>query len=230
MSARRLVLFDIDGTLITDSGAARDAFFAALQQVYGYDDDLARFDFSGRTDPQIARMVLSASGFDDATITRRLDSLWEHYLGGLARNATAERVRVLPGIVALLDALAMRDDVVLALLTGNLETGARVKLKPVDLNRYFAFGAFGSDSANREELPPFAVQRAAAIDGQQFAGRDVVILGDTIFDIRCGVPHGATTIGIASGRTPIETLRAENPTHAFASAEDTEALIAAILG
>lgn len=229
MTARRLVLFDIDGTLITDSGASREAFDAALREVYGFTDDVWRFDFSGRTDPQIAYMVLRASGFDDATIAARLDALWEHYVGGLRRTVTAERVVVLPGMATLVETLAKHDDVALALLTGNLEAGARLKLEPPSLNRYFPFGAFGSDSQHREELPPIAVQRAAARDGHRFSGRDVVILGDTIHDVRCGVPHGATTIAIASGRTPIETLRAENPTHAFVSAEDTEAMLAAIL-
>jgi phosphoglycolate phosphatase-like HAD superfamily hydrolase len=228
-ASKRLVLFDIDGTLITDSGASREAFDAALRQVYGFDGDLARFDFSGRTDPQIAYMVLRASGFDDPTIAAGLFSFWEHYLSGLARNATVARVRVLPGILALLEALVAHENVVLALLTGNLENGARLKLAPPQLNQYFPFGAFGSDSANREELPPVAVQRAAERDGHRFSGRDVVILGDTIFDVRCGVPHGATTIAIASGRTPIDTLRAENPTHAFTSAEDTTALLNAII-
>jgi phosphoglycolate phosphatase-like HAD superfamily hydrolase len=220
---RRLVLFDIDGTLITDGGAARFSFAEALRSVFGYEGDLGRYDFSGRTDPQITLMVLRDAGWKDADVAARFDDLWRVYLEGLSRNATPDRVCALPGIPSLLDAL--KDQVTLGLLTGNIEPGARLKLAPPGLNDYFPFGAFGSDSANREELPPIAIRRA----GSPFSGEDVVIIGDSIYDVRCGVPYGATTIAIASGKTPAELLRAENPRHFFESAEDLDALLAAIL-
>src|SRR6185369_1034161 len=159
-----------------------------------------------------------------------LPELWSRYLADLAKNATPERVQTLPGIVPLLDALASHDDVTLALLTGNIEPGARLKLGGADLNGYFPFGAFGSDSAKREELPPIAVERASRIDGYRFSGRDVVIIGDSIYDVRCGTPHQATTIAVASGKTSAERLRAENPDHFFESAEPVEELLRAILG
>jgi phosphoglycolate phosphatase len=227
---RRLVLFDIDGTLLSDNGAARHAFGEALDAVFDYRGDLTRYDFSGRTDPQIAHMVLRDAGFAPDDIEARLPEVWKRYLADLARNATPERVRVLPGIRELLDALLAEERVTLALLTGNIEPGARLKLGGAELNDYFPFGAFGSDSPRREELPPIAVERASQIDGYRFAGRDVVIIGDSIYDVRCGTPHDATTIAIASGKTPAETLRAENPHHFFESAGDTDALLRAILG
>lgn len=230
MPTRRLVLFDIDGTLITDGGAARDAFLYALQRVYGYEGEVTRYDFSGRTDPQIARMVLGDAGLTDDEIARHTEELWSEYLVGLERNVTPDRVRALPGITDLLRALDEDARVTLGLLTGNIEPGARLKLAPPDLNPYFPFGAFGSDSANREDLPPVAIERAAQIDGYRFRGMDVVIIGDSIYDIRCGVPHEATTIAIASGKTAADTLRAENPRHFFESAEDLEALMEAIIG
>jgi phosphoglycolate phosphatase len=226
----RLVLFDIDGTLITDRGAARDAFAVALESVYGYDGDLSRYDFSGRTDPQIARWVLGDHGLSEAVIDEHMPRLWEIYLEGLAANLTPGRVRALPGIPELVAALHEHLDVVLALLTGNIEPGARLKLGGAALNDYFPFGAFGSDSADRTQLPPFAVERASAFCGRRFAGAEVVIIGDSIYDVRCGVPHNATTIAVASGKTPAETLRAENPTHLFESAEDLGAMVDAILG
>lgn len=224
------MLFDIDGTLLTDNGAARRAFGAALRDVFAYRGDLARYDFSGRTDPQIAHMILRDAGFSEDDVEARLPQLWEHYLAGLARDATPDRVHVLPGIHELLDALLGEEAVTLALLTGNIEPGARLKLGGANLNDYFPFGAFGSDSPRREELPPIAVERASAIDGHRFRGADVVILGDSIYDVRCGTPHEATTIAIASGKTPAEKLRAENPTHFFDSAADLAALMKAILG
>jgi phosphoglycolate phosphatase-like HAD superfamily hydrolase len=158
-----------------------------------------------------------------------MDALWSVYLAHLGANAPG-RVRALPGVVALLDALRAEARVTLALLTGNIEPGARIKLAGADLNRYFPFGAFGSDSPRREELPPIAVERAAAATGIAFSARDVVIVGDSIYDVRCGVPHDATTIAIASGKTAAASLRAENPHHFFESAEEKEALLAAIVG
>jgi phosphoglycolate phosphatase len=225
---RRLVLFDIDGTLITDDGAAREAFAEALAAVYDFRGDVRRYDFSGRTDPQIAGMILRDGGWKDADIESRLPALWDHYLAGLARNAPG-RVRALPGIVALLDAIRADERLTLALLTGNIEPGARLKLGAIALNDYFPFGAFGSDSPRREELPPIAVERAATITGIDFRGSDVVIIGDSIYDVRCGVPHGATTIAIASGKTPASTLRAENPDHFFSSAEELDRILSAIV-
>jgi phosphoglycolate phosphatase len=227
---RRLVLFDIDGTLITDRGAAREAYDTAIREVYGYSGDLHRYDFSGRTDPQITHMVLSAAGVSDDDIEASLPRLWEIYLANLERTATPERVQTLPGIADLMYELSGRSGVMLALLTGNIEAGARLKLAAAGLNCYFPFGAFGSDSPRREELPPIAVERASAFDRQHFSGRDVVIIGDSIYDIRCGTPHGATTIAIASGKTAAETLLAEKPHHFFSSAADRDGLLAAILG
>lgn len=226
---RRLVLFDIDGTLVRDGGVSREAFTAALRRVYDYDGDLTRYDFSGRTDPQIAHMILRDFGLSERAIESRFDALWSDYLDGLARGASADRIRALPGVRPLLDALRTRDDVVLALLTGNIEPGARLKLAPPALNDYFPFGAFGSDSPRREKLPPIAVERASHALGHRFEGRDVVIIGDSVWDVRCGTPHGATTIAIASGKTAAEKLEAENPDHLFPSCEETDAILRAIL-
>ena len=227
---RRLVLFDIDGTLITDQGAARQAFGSALERVFDYRGELSRYDFSGRTDPQIAFMILRDAGWHDDDIDALLPQLWSLYLADLAKSATTDRVKTLPGIRTLLQALEAERHVTLALLTGNIEPGARLKLGGAQLNEYFPFGAFGSDSAKREELPPIAVERASQIDGYRFAGRDVVIIGDSIYDVRCGVPHDATTIAIASGKTSAERLRAENPHYFFESAEAFDELLSAILG
>jgi phosphoglycolate phosphatase len=226
---RRLVLFDIDGTLITDGGASREAFADALGAVCGFHGDLRRYDFSGRTDPQIARMILCDDGWSEKDVDSRLPTFWRHYLEGLARNATG-RVRALAGVYALLDAVHADRQLTVALLTGNIEPGARLKLGAIGLNHFFPFGAFGSDSPRREELPPIAVERAAAASGHAFRGSDVVIIGDSIYDVRCGVPHGATTIAIASGKTSAERLHAENPGHFFESAEELDGILSAIAG
>jgi len=225
----KLVLFDIDGTLLTDRGASREAFGDALQRVYDYDGDLARYDFSGRTDPQIAHMVLGDAGIAPEVIEAKFPELWELYLAGLAHNATTDRVLVMPGMRELVAALHVHDDVLLALLTGNIESGARLKLGGAQLNEYFSFGAFGSDSADRTQLPPIAIRRANQQHGLHFNGADVVIIGDSIYDVRCGVPYDATTIAVASGKTPAHVLRAENPRYFFDDASDFKAVMAAIL-
>ena len=225
----KLVLFDIDGTLITDDGAARSAFTGALREVYAHDEPLDRYDFSGRTDPQIARMILEDSGWTTAEVDARFSELWNSYLGQLARNAQGS-VRTLPGVVPLLDALLREPRVTLGLLTGNIEPGARIKLTPPDLNGYFSFGAFGSDSAVREELPPVARDRAEKLTGRTFEPENVVIIGDSIYDVRCGVPHSATTIAVASGKTSADRLRSENPTFFFKSLEDRDRVLEAVLG
>lgn len=224
---KKLVLFDIDGTLITDGGASREAFAAALLDVFGYRGELRRYDFSGRTDPQIAHMVLRDAAWSEDDIDSRMPRLWEKYIAGLEIHERS-RVRELPGVRALLDSLRSDARATLALLTGNIERGARLKLSGPALNDYFPFGAFGSDSPHREALPPIAIQRAAERGGRRFRGRDVVIIGDSIYDVRCGAPHSATTIAVASGKTPAEKLRAENPDHFFESAEDRDGLLKAI--
>src|SRR6266498_619493 len=127
MKTPRLVLFDIDGTLLTDGGASRAAYASALEATYSYRGDLRRYDFSGRTDPQITHMVLRDAGLSAEEIDARMDALWEVYLAHLDANAPG-RVRALPGVPALLEALAADARVTLALLTGNIEPGARLKL------------------------------------------------------------------------------------------------------
>ena len=225
----RLVLFDIDGTILTDHGASREAFHDALREVFDYRGDLSRYDFSGRTDPQIARMVLADAGFDARSIDDGLPELWDRYVAGLERTVVPSRVEVMPGVRELIDALASHAGVALALLTGNIEPGARLKLAAPQLNAYFPFGAFGSDSPDRNELPPFAMQRAQERHRTAFEGREVVIIGDSIYDVRCGVPWNATTIAVATGKTPADLLRKENPHHFFESMEDVEAVMRAIV-
>lgn len=227
-SLMKLVLFDIDGTLIRDDGAARDAFAEALAEVYDLEPELDRFDFSGRTDPEITWMVLEGSGISDHEIESRLDALWISYIRGLQERISRDRVRLMPGIGELLDILSRDPGITLALLTGNIEPGARTKLAPFDLNRYFSFGAFGSDSRFRNELPPVAAQRARQHLGRDFDMADLVIIGDSIYDIRCTVPHGARSIAVATGITPAEMLLAEEPDHFFPTLEEIDDVVEAI--
>ncbi len=226
----RLILFDIDGTLVLDDGASREAYALGLKEVFGFETTLRQYDFSGRTDPQITHMVLGDAGFSASDIDARIEDLWEVYVAELEKRASAERVRLLPGVIALLDRLATYPHLTLALLTGNIEPGARLKLNAQNLNGYFAFGAFGSDSTEREDLPPIAVQRASDLHQKKFEAKDVVVIGDSIYDVRCGIPHRATTIAVATGRTTKETLMAENPDYFFHTLESTDEIASVIAG
>ena len=223
------MLFDIDGTLVLDDGAAREAFAEALREVYQYEGDLGGFNFSGKTDPQIAFEVLEHGGLAPDVIAAGLDRLWPIYVGSLAGRLHKGRQRVLPGVEALLQRLEQIPEVTLAVLSGNIEAGAKIKLAPWGLDRYFAFGAFGSDSRHRADLPPVAARRVAERTGTGFAPREIVIIGDSIWDVRCGVPHDSVTIAVASGWTDADTLKAENPDFLFDSMEETEAWVEAIL-
>jgi phosphoglycolate phosphatase-like HAD superfamily hydrolase len=200
---KRLVLFDIDGTLLTTDGAPRRAFHRAMLEVYRTTGPIATHAFDGKTDPQIARELLTHAGLPAAAVDRGLAALWSIYLRELSAEFAqpGSRTTVLPGITALLSELEARtDEVVLGLLTGNIEEGATLKLASAGIRTPFRIGAFGSDCERRDGLPPVAVERARAALGVEFARTDIVIIGDTPSDVTCGRALGARAIGVATGR------------------------------
>lgn len=226
---RRLVLFDIDGTIMRDDGAAREAFGAALCDVFKAEIPLTGYDFSGRTDPAIARWVLRDAGVSPERTEEHLMSLWDSYLEHLGARISPERVHLLPGVVALLERLEQIPEVIVGLLTGNIEPGARIKLAAHDLNRFFPLGAFGSDSELREDLPPVAIDRASRLNGHRIEGRNVVIIGDSIHDIRCCRPHQATSVAVATGLTSADDLLRENPDHFFETLDRTDEVLSILM-
>jgi phosphoglycolate phosphatase-like HAD superfamily hydrolase len=231
MTPATLVLFDIDGTLLSGDGAARRAFEASLTEVFGSAGD-ARVRYDGKTDPQIARELMRGAGHDDAAIDARIPEAIHGYLARLRSEVAdgARRFALLPGVVALLDALAPRADAVLGLLTGNVAEGAAVKLAAagLDIGR-FRVNAFGSDHEHRPELPRVAQRRARALLGHDFVGEAIVIVGDTPADIHCARSVGARTVAVASGRYAMAELAEHAPTHLFADLTDTDAVVAALL-
>jgi phosphoglycolate phosphatase-like HAD superfamily hydrolase len=233
-NGRRLVLFDIDGTLLSAGRVARDAILRSLQASYGWSyspdhEDRGKFDFSGKTDPQIVReLVVDDVGRE--RFEQGLPRALETYLEELRRQLVPGTVVPKPGITDLLERLAAEPRATLGLLTGNLERGARLKLAPPDFNRHFPFGAFGSDSADRYELPPIAVARALSHTGRRFEGKSVVIVGDSIHDVACGRALGVRAVAVATGITSPEKLAAERPDALFDNFADTERAFAAIMG
>jgi phosphoglycolate phosphatase len=229
---RRLVLFDIDGTILWTDGAGRRAVFGALEEHFGTIDPTDhRFD--GKTDPQIVRELLQRAGVSDEDIDARLGEVLDRYYSLLRAelDGADHREHVFPGVHELLDELEGRDDVVLGLLTGNIEAGAHAKLSAVGIAPdRFVVGAFGSDHHDRPELPEIARRRAEEALGHPVEGRDVVVIGDTPADVACGVGIGARAIGVATGRYSVDELRACDAAAVFADLSDTDAVVRAILG
>lgn len=228
---RRLVLFDIDGTLLSSGGVAARPFRAALERVFGATLPTEGYSFAGKTDPQIARDLLRMCGVEDAQITDRIAEVWEQYTAGLEAEIGGASVEVFPGVRELLDQLEHEPDAILGLLTGNLREGARLKLEAAGLGfGRFRVGAFGSDHADRSELPEVAIQRAEEAFGRRFAGKEVVIIGDTPLDVACGEHLGVRTIAVATGSYSEEQLRRCGPDFLFPSLADTAAVRRAIFG
>ncbi len=196
---RRLILFDVDGTLVS-GGPAKDAFHAALLEVFGTAGPIEDWEFSGKTDPQIARELLTAEGLSAATIEEGFPNLWKHYLSGMESLLPETPLHPLPGVVELLESLREIGGVALGLLTGNVARGAELKLESAGLDSRFPVGAYGSDHEVRRELPRIAVQRAADRLGVDFSAGAVVVVGDTPRDVDCGQWFGARTVAIATGR------------------------------
>jgi phosphoglycolate phosphatase-like HAD superfamily hydrolase len=230
LSAPRLVLFDIDGTLLSASGVSSRALADALRVTFGTAGSVDDYDYSGKTDPQIVRELMRAAGFDDPAIDARMGETLGVYRERLLAAIRPEHVRAKPGIAPLLLRLRAEAPATLALLTGNLEPCARAKLEPLGFNPHFPFGAYGSDHEERRHLPAIAVARARASTGIRFEGKAVVIVGDSIHDVRCGRGLGVRAVAVATGRTPVEVLAAESPDALLEDCSDLEAALAAVLG
>jgi len=224
----RLVLFDIDGTLVHCGPTPRRALQRALIETFGTAGPIDDWIFDGKTDPMIVRELMAVAGV--AGDQERVGLALERYARDLENELAAEPAKkVYPGVPGLLDELD-KTGVPLGLLTGNIRAGARAKLSSLGLWHRFAFGAFADDSAVRRELADVAVARAREHAGRSFSGKEIVIIGDTEHDVACGRHLGAKTIGVGTGRSTREQLLAHGADHAFADLSDTAAVLRAILG
>ena len=227
----RLVLLDVDGTLLLSDGAGRRAMEGALSTVFGSSGDQS-YRYDGKTDRQIVRDLMRLEGHDDQHIDARMQRILESYLAGLRRELDrgAQRARRLDGVSELLDELGQRDDVLLGLLTGNLAEGAAMKLEAAGIDRArFKVSAFGSDHELRPELPAIAQRRACELLGVEVRGERVVVIGDTPADIECGRTIGARAIAVATGRYGVEELARHNPMAVFPDLRDTKAVVECIV-
>jgi len=227
----KVVLFDIDGTILRTDGAGRRSMEHALFTVFGAHGDPA-YRYDGKTDRQITREQMRSAGVSDEVIDARMDDVFALYAERLALELAsgAEQAVLLAGIPPLLDALGAREEVTMGLLTGNIEAGARQKIRAVNLAwEQFLVNAFGSDHEHRPMLPAVAQRRAEALLGREIPGDRMVIIGDTPADIHCGRSLNVRAIGVATGRYSVDELAEHDPAAVFASLADTDAVVEAIL-
>ena len=227
----RLVLFDIDGTLLWSDGTGRAAMEGALVEVFGTSGS-PEYRYDGKTDRQIVRELMREHGHHDSHIDNRIEELLGLYVERLERELEegGRRPVLCAGVMETLAALEARPDVTLGLLTGNLERGATLKLAAVgiDIARFRA-NAFGSDEEHRPLLPAVAQRRARDLLGLDVRGDRIVIVGDTPADIACGRGIGARAVAVATGRYSVEDLAAHDPAALFPDLRDTDAVVHAIL-
>ena len=194
---KKLVLFDIDGTLIDPGGAGRRSLGHTFNELFAIRDAFVRIRMAGKTDIQIIKEGLSAHGL--SSDDHNLPSLLSVYLKHLRTEILNKKKHINPGVVELLDTLKAMDGYWLGLLTGNIERGARIKLGAFDLNAYFSVGAFGDDNENRNLLLPIAIEKFRKMTDIRINYQDCIVIGDTPSDVLCSKPYGAVSIAVSTG-------------------------------
>lgn len=226
---RKLVLFDIDGTLLRVGSVNRRVLADALIEVYGTEGSTGHHDFSGKMDGAIIYEVLKNAGLEHRQITERFDRARETYIALFRERTRPSDITLLEGVRELLDELSRLPGVHLGLLTGNFEKSGRHKLKLPGIDHYFPFGAFADDALLRTELPPIALDRAVRMTGTNFSPSEVVIIGDTEHDIRCARVLDARSIAVATGNFSMTELAAHNPGALFENFAATGDVVTEIL-
>ena len=226
---RKLVLFDIDGTLLKVGSVNRRVLGDALIEVYGTEGSTGRHDFSGKMDGAIIYEVLENSGLERREIAERFDRARETYIELFRQRTQKTDITLLEGVRELLDELSRLPGVHLGLLTGNFERSGRHKLQLPGIDHYFPFGAFADDAIARTELPPIAVDRAEQRTGTRFSPAETVIIGDTPHDIGCARVLDAKSIAVATGNFSMQELAAHNPGALFENFAATGEVITEIL-
>jgi phosphoglycolate phosphatase-like HAD superfamily hydrolase len=224
-----VLLFDIDGTLVLTGGAGGRAMTRAFEDLFAIPEAFRGMPLPGRTDSWILADAVEAHGIprDSPYLGRFQDIYFRHLTRELAHPGPGKAV--MPGIRELLDVLSSRDDVYLALLTGNFEEAARIKLEYFDLWRYFECGAFGDDAPDRNRLLPRALKRIAECGGPDVLPSDSIVIGDTPLDIACAAAGGARSIGVATGSYDVNALKQAGADIVFPDLSDTAAALGAIL-
>lgn len=219
---KKLLLFDIDGTLLISGGAGNRALNRALQRQYGISRAMESIIPDGKTDPAIIREIFQKNLQREPNI-EEIENLCHMYLDNLRDEIQiSSGYRLLPGVLPLLERAGKRSDLLMGLLTGNLERGAELKLGRSQLNRFFLFGGFGSDSEDRGEIAKMAVLRGREYAGEQIPLDRIFVIGDTVFDIQCARTVGAKALAVATGSTSFEELSFHRPDYLMENFSDLE--------
>lgn len=212
-----VVLFDVDETLVHTGGAGGRSWKAAFNELYGIPADIGAHTSAGETDPQVARAtfkgVLDRDPSDD-----ELNRLYAHYLLYLADDIGGPGYRVLPGAEGTLGRLG-RASVMLGLVSGAMEGAARTKLVPANLNRFFIFGTYGSDSPDRAELTGIGIEKASRLH-TGLTPSQVFVVGDTPKDLEAARAAGAVSVGVASGKYSVDEMVEAGGDHVLGSLEE----------
>ena len=220
----KIILFDIDGTILQTNGAGTRAANRAFENIYGISEAMTRIDAAGKTDHLILQEIFMNELNRDFS-QQEAEELYKLYIPFLEEETGKSETTVMPGIPKLLENLSNRDDMVLGVATGNIEQGAWIKLKSAGLDHHFDFGGFGSDSHIREHLIRKALERAKDHIEKNTKIKDTFVIGDTPYDINHGRAAGAVTVGVATGSYSREQLQEHNPDHLFDDFNNLETVL-----
>ena len=219
-----LLLFDIDGTLVSTHGIPRQAMSTVLKRRFpGFVYDTG-YNFSGRTDWEIVEHLLrfDKRPVDDALVHNVLEEFAAE-LDIVLKNG--RHPLIYPGVISLLEILQQMSSVSLGLVTGNIEEGARIKLRRAGLDHFFQVGGFGNDSNNRDDLPPLAIARAEEYFNRSFERKNIWVIGDSLFDIRCAKNNDLRSLAVATGWTDYEDLKSAGPDHITRDFSDVKSIV-----
>ena len=220
---KRLLLFDIDGTLIHSGGAGVQALISAFRERFGITDDLRGIEIAGMTDSGIVASILKK--YNIPATTENVSAFLDSYVHFLSLELPRREGKLLPGVLELLEKLKSRRHVVLALLTGNVSRGAQLKLEHYGVWHFFEFGAFADDHQDRNRLGSFACARARERHGLEFSASQIDVIGDTPRDIACGKAIGARTIAVATGKWSRQQLAEHQPDFLIDDLSDVDGVI-----
>lgn len=227
----KLILFDIDGTLIRSHGAGRQALEESLQEIFGTAGPIDTYHMSGKTDSRIVTDLLTAAGISQAEIQPKLPAIFQRMAEKGLIIFWDKGMEACPGVETLLTQLKARSSqVVLGLLTGNSAATAPLKLSAAGISpAQFTVGAYGSEAMERNDLPAVAMQRATELTGKPFDGNNTIIIGDTPADILCARVSKSTAVAVASGWHASSTLANYQPNYLLENLTDTDYILNILL-